>query len=150
MEDYDAEAMADLADAERKRRKENPPGSIAPGGHPPHPGHWLSPRVTPPTSEEVIAGLSAQMEGGPVSSLEGEPVASLDEMAHAWIDFSRDELVIIIEALDSHEYWQLSDEQYRSDGYVLDEGVTPEIEAVRAVLDKIERALGREDEEVPS
>ncbi|HTF88356.1 MAG TPA: hypothetical protein VK843_08100 [Planctomycetota bacterium] len=32
------------------------------------------------------------------------------------------ELALITEALDSHIYWQLSDEHYRSDGYVHEPG----------------------------
>jgi len=36
--------------------------------------------------------------------------------------FTADELKVILEALDSHVYWQLSDEKYRSDGFVEDPG----------------------------
>lgn len=38
------------------------------------------------------------------------------------IQLTEKERALIAEALDSHKYWQLSDEQYRSDGYVMGRG----------------------------
>jgi hypothetical protein len=38
------------------------------------------------------------------------------------IDLTPEELALIIEALDSHAYWQLSDKHYRNDGFVLEPG----------------------------
>jgi hypothetical protein len=38
------------------------------------------------------------------------------------IEFSDKELRLIIEALDSHAYWQLSDPLYRNSGFVMDPG----------------------------
>lgn len=38
------------------------------------------------------------------------------------VELSPDELSLLYEALDSHIYWQLSDEGYRSSGYVLEPG----------------------------
>jgi len=38
------------------------------------------------------------------------------------VSLSSENLELIREALDSHIYWQLSDEHYRSDGYVQSPG----------------------------
>jgi hypothetical protein len=38
--------------------------------------------------------------------------------AHHFGAFTLQELALIAEALDSHEYWQLSESHYRRDGYV--------------------------------
>ena len=45
---------------------------------------------------------------------------------------------MILEALDSHEYWQLSEPQYRDSGFVEDEGVNDDIRECRAIVEKIE------------
>ena len=55
------------------------------------------------------------------------------------------ELALLLEALDSHEYWQLSDPAYRSSGYVLDDGADDprtrrEIRRTRRLAEKLERA----------
>ena len=42
------------------------------------------------------------------------------------------ELELLLDALDSHKYWQLSDAHYRSRGYVLDPGAD-DPEAVNAI-----------------
>ncbi len=60
------------------------------------------------------------------------------------IDLNRDELALLIEALDSHEYWQLSDEFYRRDGEVVDPGSDNEdnrraIRKVRALSKKLSK-----------
>lgn len=38
------------------------------------------------------------------------------------ITLAEEDVKRLIEALDSHIYWQLSDEEYRKDGFVLEEG----------------------------
>jgi hypothetical protein len=45
---------------------------------------------------------------------------------------TRAELELLIEALDSHEYWQLSDPAYRNDGFVIGKGAE-EREAVKDI-----------------
>ena len=37
-------------------------------------------------------------------------------------ELSQDDVDRLISALDSHVYWQLSDQNYRNDGFVLDPG----------------------------
>ena len=49
------------------------------------------------------------------------------------------ERVLLIEALDSHEYWQLSEPNERNDGYsTVEDGETENIDAVRALVSKLE------------
>lgn len=49
------------------------------------------------------------------------------------------ERVLLIEALDSHEYWQLSEPNERNDGYsTIEDGVNDEIDAARALISKLE------------
>jgi hypothetical protein len=38
------------------------------------------------------------------------------------VTLSEAEIALLKEALDSHRYWQLSDEHYRNSGYVTDPG----------------------------
>ena len=38
------------------------------------------------------------------------------------IDLTQGEFDLLLDALDSHKYWQLSDAHYRSSGYVLEPG----------------------------
>lgn len=52
------------------------------------------------------------------------------------------ELELLREALDSHAYWQLSAEEFRSDGFVIDPGTMDEDDAaeladVKALDDKL-------------
>jgi len=56
------------------------------------------------------------------------------------------QLALVCEALDSHVYWQLSDEHYRRDGYVNepgsdDEDNAEEIAEAVALLRRLEPAL---------
>lgn len=45
-----------------------------------------------------------------------------------------DEIALLRDALDSHEYWQLSEEHQRNDGFSLvEDGENEEIDAVRAL-----------------
>lgn len=59
------------------------------------------------------------------------------------IDLSQDEIILLLEALDSHEYWQLSDAHYRASGYVQEPGTDdPEkleaLKATRALVERLE------------
>jgi hypothetical protein len=57
------------------------------------------------------------------------------------VALSPDELNLLIEALDSHEYWQLSEPEDRNDGYSLvEDGANAEIDAVRELMAKLARA----------
>lgn len=48
---------------------------------------------------------------------------------------------LLIEALDSHEYWQLSESHERNDGYsIVADGENEEIDAVRELIAKLEHA----------
>ena len=54
---------------------------------------------------------------------------------------SPEEINLLIDALDSHEYWQLSEPEDRNDGYSLvEDGANAEIDAVRDLIAKLERA----------
>lgn len=56
------------------------------------------------------------------------------------VDLSPDELNFVIEALDSHEYWQLSESHERNDGYsTIEDAENEEIDAVRALVARLER-----------
>lgn len=57
------------------------------------------------------------------------------------IELDLDELSLLIDALDSHEYWQLSESHERDSGYsTIEDGVNAEIDAVRALISKLETA----------
>jgi hypothetical protein len=57
------------------------------------------------------------------------------------VRLSPDEITQLIEALDSHEYWQLSESNERNDGYsTIEDGENEEIDAVRALIAKLERS----------
>lgn len=57
------------------------------------------------------------------------------------LDLSDAEVTLLIEALDSHEYWQLSEPCLRNDGYSLvQDGESDEVDAVRALSAKLERS----------
>jgi hypothetical protein len=47
------------------------------------------------------------------------------------LEVSPKELALIVAALDSHIYWQLSDDHYRSDGAVADPGSDDRATAVQ-------------------
>lgn len=56
------------------------------------------------------------------------------------VNLSDDEIALLIEALDSHEYWQLSEPSQRNSGYSLvEDGESDEIDAVRTLAAKLER-----------
>ena len=57
---------------------------------------------------------------------------------------------LILEALDSHAYWQLSDKEYRNNGYVMGQGANDEesrlaLKATNALYQKLNEVLGRLD-----
>lgn len=59
------------------------------------------------------------------------------------IEVSPEELRLLLQALDSHRYWQLSDEQYRSNGEVLEPGsdereTVEQIAACEALAEKLQ------------
>ena len=57
------------------------------------------------------------------------------------VRLSPDEIALLIEALDSHEYWQLSESHERNDGYsMIEDGENEEIDAVRLLIAKLERS----------
>jgi len=52
------------------------------------------------------------------------------------------DVALLIEALDSHEYWQLSESHERNDGYsTIADGENGEVDAVRALIAKLARSL---------
>lgn len=54
------------------------------------------------------------------------------------IDLTSEELALIREALDSHEYWQLSEEHQRDSGYsTVVDGANEAIDACRALDTKL-------------
>lgn len=62
------------------------------------------------------------------------------------VDLSTRELEILSSALDSHKYWQLADDKYKSSGYVLepgsdDEEAAEEIAEVEVLESKLEGIL---------
>jgi hypothetical protein len=54
------------------------------------------------------------------------------------VELSDADVVLLIEALDSHEYWQLSESHERNDGYsTIEDGESAEVDAVRALTSKL-------------
>jgi hypothetical protein len=52
------------------------------------------------------------------------------------------EIALLAEALDSHEYWQLSESHERNNGYsTIPDGENEEVDAVRTLVAKLERSL---------
>lgn len=51
------------------------------------------------------------------------------------------EITLLVDALDSHEYWQLSEAHERNNGYsTIEDGANEEVDAVRALMTKLERS----------
>jgi hypothetical protein len=63
-------------------------------------------------------------------------------MAHeVSVRLTQGEISLLVDALDSHEYWQLSEPHERNDGYSLvEDGENDAIDAVRALITKLERS----------
>jgi hypothetical protein len=48
------------------------------------------------------------------------------------------EVALLVEALDSHEYWQLSESHERNDGHsTIEDGANEDVDAVRALMTKL-------------
>lgn len=56
------------------------------------------------------------------------------------VPLTKADIGLLIEALDSHAYWQLCEPRYRNSGYVLEAGETPEIRECYALTSKLEEA----------
>ena len=57
------------------------------------------------------------------------------------LELDESEITLLVDALDSHEYWQLSEPNERNDGYsTVEDGDNEEIDAVRALIAKLERS----------
>lgn len=71
---------------------------------------------------------------------EVEAMDSVNEATkQVFVTLDESEALLLIEALESHSYWQLSDEQYRRDGYITGPGSDdPE----RAIAIRVAEALG--------
>jgi len=53
-------------------------------------------------------------------------------------EFTKEELDLLHEALDSHEYWQLTEEDQRNDGHSqVPDGENEEIDACRVLQQKV-------------
>lgn len=62
-------------------------------------------------------------------------------MRELQVQLTEGEIHLLIEALDSHEYWQLSEPEDRTDGYsMVEDGTNAEIDAVRELMAKLGRA----------
>lgn len=62
------------------------------------------------------------------------------------VDLTPAQLELLIAALDSHEYWQLSDSHYRDSGYVLGRGsddreAAAEIRRCRRLQEKLQHLV---------
>jgi hypothetical protein len=54
------------------------------------------------------------------------------------VELSEAEVALLVDALDSHEYWQLSESHERNDGYsTIENGESAEVDAVRALTSKL-------------
>jgi len=54
------------------------------------------------------------------------------------VELCESEVTLLIEALDSHEYWQLSESHERNDGYsTIEDGENAEVDAVRTLTARL-------------
>lgn len=61
------------------------------------------------------------------------------------IELLEADVALLIEALDSHEYWQLSESHERNDGYsTIPDGQNDDVDATRDLIVKLERSLATE------
>jgi len=76
-------------------------------------------------SDQAVARLAAEFDGYHQRTndlvIKLEATAVIDPGVVA-LYLKPEQLQLLDEALDSHAYWQLSDEQYRDDGAVVDPG----------------------------
>jgi hypothetical protein len=61
------------------------------------------------------------------------------------VDLTPEEIDLLIEALDSHQYWQLSEPSQRSSGYVM-EPLTEEERACDELAAKLRASHARHEE----
>jgi hypothetical protein len=55
------------------------------------------------------------------------------------VQLTEAEITLLVDALDSHEYWQLSESHERNDGYsMVEDGANEKIDAVRQLTSKVE------------
>lgn len=54
------------------------------------------------------------------------------------ITLTADELRLVVDALDSHAYWQLAEEDNRRDGFVIDEDASEDLRACIDLHDRLE------------
>jgi hypothetical protein len=55
------------------------------------------------------------------------------------VQLTEAEITLLVDALDSHEYWQLSEAHERNDGYsMVEDGANEKIDAVRHLSSKVE------------
>ncbi len=55
------------------------------------------------------------------------------------VQLTEAEIAVLIDALDSHEYWQLSEPHERNDGYsTIEDGLSEEVDTARALVSKLE------------
>jgi len=63
------------------------------------------------------------------------------------VELTEAEIVLLTDALDSHRYWQLSDDHYRRDGFVMEPGSDDDekaeeikdCDALEAKLEKVQK-----------
>ena len=76
----------------------------------------------------VRSRVAGKRSGDPLCHL--EIVGPLGEDPSMRFELSHEDLERILAALDSHVYWQLSDQPYRNDAYVQDPGSDDPAQAV--------------------
>ena len=55
------------------------------------------------------------------------------------VSLTHEEVMLLVDALDSHEYWQLSESHERNDGYsTVEDGESADVDAVRALMSKLQ------------
>jgi len=60
-------------------------------------------------------------------------------MDEVTVSLTHDEVTLLVDALDSHEYWQLSESHERNDGYsTVEDGENADVDAVRALMSKLQ------------
>lgn len=94
---------------------------------------------------EIIQGeIDAAYEGN--AYLDANDLLALERVlagpAPITVGVTDGELQLLVEALDSHEYWQLTEEHDRRDGYSqVEDGENPEIDACRALSERLSSTL---------
>lgn len=56
------------------------------------------------------------------------------------VDLRAEEIELLLDSLDSHEYWELSETAERSSGFsTIGDGESEKVDAVRQLISKLER-----------